>query len=56
MSNTRNYTIRLDNKIRVKLEEEAKESNRSLANLITLILSQHVDKMEMDNHAANYIN
>ncbi|MDD7087349.1 MAG: hypothetical protein SPH34_09275 [Lachnospiraceae bacterium] len=46
MAETRNYTIRLDEDLRKKLEEEAKADNRTLANLITLILQKHVAKKE----------
>lgn len=48
MAETKNYTIRLDEELRKKLEEEAKADNRSLANLITLILQKHVDEKEKE--------
>lgn len=44
MAETKNYTIRLDENLRKKLEEEASAENRSLANLITLILQRHVEE------------
>lgn len=46
MAETKNYTIRLDEELRKKLEEEAKADNRTLANLITLILQKHVNEKE----------
>lgn len=46
MAETRNYTIRLDEDLRKRLEEEAKADNRTLANLITLILQKYVTEKE----------
>ena len=48
MSNSRNFTIRISDELREKLEKDAKDQGRSLGNYITFILNEYYKKREKE--------
>ena len=48
MSNSRNFTIRISDELREKLEKDAKEQGRSIGNYITFIINEYYKNKEKE--------
>lgn len=48
MSNSRNFTIRISDELREKLEKDAKDQGRSIGNYITYIINEYYKKKEKE--------
>ena len=51
MSNSRNFTIRISDELREKLEKDAKDQGRSIGNYITYIINEHYKKKEEEKRS-----